>query len=170
MRRVDARSRLWRGGTNDCHLGRTKTTTTAAAIAASGGEGTKKKKKKKKMCLSKCQHFAIICRRLRLSRAKSVPDAIVPSPPANPWLNAERGQNEVDCGGYMMRSSLLSGHKRQFEESFYNCDDHPLPGNENGSSNLERLDNIITFHLESCKGPCNHDNTKMELFHRRICK
>ncbi len=38
-------------------------------------------------------------------------------------------------------------------------DDHPLPGNENGSSNLERLDNIITFHLESCKGPCNHDYT-----------
>jgi hypothetical protein len=58
-----------------------------------------------------------------------------------------------------MRSSLLSGHKRQFEESFYNCDDHPLPGNENGSSNLKRLGNIITFHRESCKGPCNHDNT-----------
>ncbi len=34
-------------------------------------------------------------------------------------------------------------------------DDHPLPGNENGSSNLERLDNIITFHLESYKGDDN---------------
>ncbi len=34
-----------------------------------------------------------------------------------------------------------------------------MPGNENGSSNLERLDNIITFHLESCKCPCNHNNT-----------
>ncbi len=59
----------------------------------------------------------------------------------------------------MMRSSLLSGHKRQFEESFYDCDDHLLSGNENVSSNLEELNNIITFHLESCKGPCNHDNT-----------
>jgi hypothetical protein len=76
-----------------------------------------------------------------------------------------------------MRSSLLSGHKSQFEkferifgnQQFYSIeklsdedllyDDHPLPGNENGFSNLERLDNIITFHLESCNGPCNHDNT-----------
>jgi hypothetical protein len=37
--------------------------------------------------------------------------------------------------------------------------DHLLSGNENGSSNFEELNNIITFHLESCKGPCNHDNT-----------
>ena len=37
----------------------------------------------------------------------------------------------------MMHSSLLSGHKRQFEESFYDCDDHLLSGNENGSSNFE---------------------------------
>ena len=51
------------------------------------------------------------------------------------------------------------GHKRQFEESFYECDDHLLSGNENGSSNFEELNNIITFHLESCNGPCNHDNT-----------
>ncbi len=58
-----------------------------------------------------------------------------------------------------MRSSLLSGNKRQFEESFYDCDDHLLSGNENVSSNFEELNNIITFHLESCKGPCNHDNT-----------
>jgi hypothetical protein len=59
----------------------------------------------------------------------------------------------------MMRSSLLSGHKRQFEECFYDCDDHLLSGNENGSLNFEELNNIITFHLENFKGPCNHDNT-----------
>jgi hypothetical protein len=59
----------------------------------------------------------------------------------------------------MMRSSLLSGHKRQFEESFYECDDHLLSGNENGSSNFEEPENIITFHLDSCKCPCSHDNT-----------
>ncbi len=76
-----------------------------------------------------------------------------------------------------MHSSLLSGHKRQFEEcerifgnqQFYSIeelsnedllyDNHPLPGNENGSLNLGRLDKIITFHIESCKDPCNHDNT-----------
>ena len=51
------------------------------------------------------------------------------------------------------------GHKRQFEESFYECDDHLLSGNENGSLNFEELNNIITFHLECCKGPCNHDIT-----------
>ena len=37
----------------------------------------------------------------------------------------------------MMHSSLLSGHKRQFEESFYDCDDHLLSGKENVSSNVE---------------------------------
>jgi hypothetical protein len=51
------------------------------------------------------------------------------------------------------------GHKSQFEESFYECDDHLLSGNENGSSNVDELNNIITFHLECCKGPCSHDNT-----------
>ena len=65
-----------------------------------------------------------------------------------------RAQRQVVCCGYMMHSSLLSGHKRQFEESFYECDDHHLSGNENGSSN-----NIIKFHLDSCKCPCSHDNT-----------
>ena len=58
-------------------------------------------------------------------------------------------------------SGQSAGHKRRFEEcerifgnqQFYSIEelsdedllygDHPLPGNENGSSNLERLDNII---------------------------
>jgi hypothetical protein len=51
------------------------------------------------------------------------------------------------------------GHKRQFDESFYESDDYLLSGNVNGSSNFVELNNIITFHLECCKGPCNHDNT-----------
>ena len=68
------------------------------------------------------------------------------------------------CLNNMMRSSLLSGHKCQFEESFYNCDDHLLSGNENGSLNFEELNNIITFHLESCEGPCNHNTDDSSIY------
>ena len=71
-----------------------------------------------------------------------------PDPPTQPRPQPSARPAPVDCGGYMMRSSLLSGHKRQFEESFYDCDDHLLSGNENVSSNFEELNNIITFLLK----------------------